>query len=239
MKYSLVIIVGLIATSCFCQIETPKKKPAPAENSTTSYYLGAGRNNSFRLLETNAEPFGKPLGNRENETKLKLWSYEVGMRSQIKKHIQLDGGVAFERFGEQYSSTGTVESGADTSFSYKTRYSYISVPLQVYGTVGEEFKLYAGGGIVPGISYAYKQELTRVDSLGSSNTVKTNNPEKLNSFLLSARVSAGLQWQWTGKLGIYMNYTYLFGLNSTYNDQNAYKHYARYGCLRFGLTFTM
>lgn len=239
MKYSLTLILGFITFSSLAQIETPKKKPTNTTSSTTSYYLGMGRNNSFRVLESNDAPFGKPLGTRENESKLKIWSYEIGMRNQINKYFQLDGGVAFERFGEQYSSTGTVDSGADTTFSYNNRYSYISVPLQAYGTVGEEFKLYAGGGIMPGISYAYKQEQTRVDSLGGSNTVTTNSPEKLSSFLLSARVSTGLQWQWNSKLGIYMNYTYMFGLNSTYNDQNAYKHYARYGCLRFGLTFNM
>lgn len=245
MKYLLTLFVIGSSISGFSQIVTKtnipkdsisKTKDPNGPKSTTSYYLGTGRNNSFRLLKENDEPYGKPLGNRANETHLKIWSYELGIREQLNNYLQLDGGIALERFGEQYSATGATELG-DSTFSYKSMYSFISVPIQLYGTVGDDFKLYGGAGISPGIVSSFNQEVTRIDSLGSTNTVTTNKPERLNSFLFSTRLSAGLQWKWNKNLGIYMNYTYFVGLTSTYNKQDPYKHYARYGCLRFGLMF--
>jgi len=237
MKKRIVSILLVSSSLAFGQTTQPSTT-ASKSTSNTSYYLGAGRNNSFRVLQENDEPYGRPLGNRENETKLKIWSYEIGMRSQLNNYLQLDGGVAIERFGEQYSATGPTELG-DSTFSYTSKYAFISLPIQLYGTLGDDFKLYGGGGISPGIVSAFNQEITRLDSLGSTKTTTSNKPEKLNSFILSARLSAGLQWKWNKNLGIYMNYTYLFGLTSTYNKQNPYEHYARYGCLRFGITFEM
>ncbi len=246
MKTTLVLLICTVSFAGFSQIKTvePKEvkrdsiKVKPSNNDKPSYYIGAGRNNSFRELMENDAPYGRPLGNRANETKLNVWSYEVGIRSQLNKYLQIDGGLALERFGEQYSATGPTELG-DSTYSYQSKYTFISLPIQLYGTVGESFKLYGGGGISPGIVSRFNKEITRLDSLGGTTITETNQPEKLNSFILSARLSGGLQWKWNRNAGIYLNYTYFLGLNSTYGRQDQYKHYARYGCLRFGLIFQL
>lgn len=247
MKNVLAIIAVGSSFLASAQIVTKKtnlpkdsivKTESSTPSSTTSYYLGAGRNNSFRELQENDAPYGRPLGNRANETKLKVWSYEIGIRAQLNKHLQIDGGLALERFGEQYSATGSTELG-DSTFSYQSKYTFISIPIQLYGTVGDDFKLYAGGGISPGIVSQFNREVTQLDSLGGTTVTTSNQPEKLNSFLLNARLSGGLQWKWNPNVGIYMNYTYILGLTSTYGKQDPFKHYARYGCLRFGITFNL
>lgn len=248
MKKLLIIALCTISLPTVAQIVTKTNIPADTlkkykeeqkgNDSKTSYYLGAGRNNSFRLLQENDEPYGKPLGNRANETHLKIWSYELGIREQLNNFLQLDGGIAMERFGEQYSATGSTELG-DSTFSYKSMYSYISLPIQLYGTLGDDFKLYGGAGISPGIVSSFNQEVTRIDSLGGTSTVTTNKPERLNSFLLNSRFSAGLQWKWNKNVGIYLDYTYVLGLTSTYSKQDPYKHFTRYGGVRFGLIFQL
>lgn len=242
MKAYFVLLFTCIGAHAFGQITTTETRAktdsvkAFASENPTHYYLGAGRNNSFRVLEPNDAPYGRPLGYREDEERLKIWSYELGLRTSLNKYLQFDGGVALERFGEKYASVPQIETG-DSAYAYTTRYNYISLPLQLYGTVGQDFKLYAGGGLVPGIVGAYSKEITVTDSIGNSSTETINQPEKLASFLLSARVSTGLQWKWNKYAGVYVNYTYQFGLSSTLGPQDPYKHYLRSGSVRFGLTF--
>ena len=238
MKQILTFCSIFFSGFIFAQIKSETKvvkKIAPEFTSSTSYYLGAGRNNSFRVLQENDAPYGRPLNKRADETNLKVWSYELGLRRQIKPFLQFDGGVSIERFGEQYSATGPTQ-GGDSTFSYNTIYTYTSIPIQLYATVGKEFKIYGGAGLSPGLISAFKRETTVTDSLGSTNTTTVNNPERMNSMLLQARLTGGLQWDWNERAGIYVCYTYLLGLNSTYGKQDQYKHYARYGGIRFGIT---
>lgn len=224
-------------TEATVDVDKPDTVKVVRNNSNLMFYLGAGRNNSFRVLESNDEPFGKPLGYRADEKHLKIWSFESGIRANLNKHMQFDGGLSLERFGETYTSTPVPSVSGDSTYSYNNRYSYISIPLQLYGTIGTDFKLYGGGGIQPGIVAKYNQELTIKDSLGNSTTTTTNSLEKLSGLTLNARVSAGFQWKWSQSAGMYIDYTYQFGLTSTYTTQDPYKHYIRAGSVRFGMYF--
>lgn len=249
---SILSFLGIFSFSLsFAQITGPVKPTHPVtvdsdkpdtvkavrNNSDFMFYMGAGRNNSYRVLETNDAPFGKPLGYRADEKHLKIWAYEVGLRANLNPHMQFDGGLSLERFGETYTSVAVPEVSGDSTYSYNNHYSYIAIPLQLYGTIGTDFKLYGGGGIQPGIVAKYNQELTITDSLGNATTTKVNSLEKLSGLTLNARVSGGFQWKWSSNSGMYVDYTYQFGLTSTYTTQDAYKHYIRAGSVRFGLYF--
>ncbi len=246
MKAFLTSLFALALLQASAQITTGKptidiEKPDSVilkTPSSTSLYLGAGSNNSFRKLVPNDEPYGKPLGYRENETNIKIWSFELGLRNQINSYLQFDGGLSLERFGETYTSTPQAQTG-DSTYSYINHYSYISIPLQLYGTIGTDFKLYGGAGLQPGIVGGFNREITITDSIGNAKTEEINQPDQLSGFILNARFSAGLQWKWSKYAGVYVNYTYQLGLTSTLEKQDPYKHYPRTGGIRFGLYFVI
>ncbi len=250
MKFLLTCFGMLIIQTSFAQITSPKPQaPAveiidipdttpPRKNSIYTFYLGAGRNNSFRRLTSNDYPYGKALGYRADEEHLKVWSYEAGIRTKLSEHLQLDAGLSLARSGEKYKSVPTDPSN-DSAYAYENRYAFVSIPIQIYGTIGDDFKLYGGGGFETGIVAAYNKELTLTDSIGNSTTTKTNTPEALAGIILSARLSGGIQWKWNKNFGLYVNYTYQFGLTSTYAKQDPYKHYIHAGGVRFGMYFNL
>ncbi len=238
MKYVALFSVFL-AVQGFAQVTIDKPKPEVQSTvGQTQLYIGAGRNNSFRTLETNDAPFGKPIGYRADEKAIKIWAYEAGMRKTVNKHLILDGGLGIERFGESYASEKQVETG-DSTYSYTNHYSYITLPIQCYGYVGDDFKVFLGGGLQPGLVGKYVKTTTITDSVGNAITTEVNKPEQLSSFLLNARMSSGVIWTWSKSMSVYVLYTYQIGLTSTYEPQQPYRHYMRAGSVRFGLSFTI
>lgn len=246
MKVLLTAALTLVILQASAQISTTKptveiEKPDSIivkNASNTSLYLGAGRSTTFRKLVSNDAPYGKPLGYREDETEIKVWSFELGLRNQINSYLQFDGGLSLERFGETYTSTPQAQTG-DSTYSYINHYSYVSVPLQLYGTIGTDFKLYGGLGLQPGIVGGFNREITITDSIGNATTEEINQPDQLNGFILNARFSAGLQWKWSKYAGVYVNYVYQLGLTSTFEKQDPYKHYPRSGGVRFGIYYVI
>ena len=73
--------------------------------------------------------------------------------------------------GEEYSFEG-----ADSSYMYRTKYMYIAMPLKLYYTYGENFKLLAGGGIVPQMFLGYRQNIEYTNSINETvkEDIKTN-----------------------------------------------------------------
>lgn len=238
MKYFALFSV-FVASQTFAQVTIDKPKPEPKSSvGSTEIYIGAGRNNAFRTLETNDAPFGKPLGYRADEQSIKIWAYEAGFRRTVNQHLIVDGGLGIERFGESYASEKQAETG-DSTYSYTNHYSYVTMPIQCYGYIGEDFKLFLGAGLQPGLVGKFVKNTTITDSIGNSITTEVNKPEQLSSFLLNARMSSGITWSWSKSMSVYLLYTYQIGLTSTYEPQQAYKHYMRAGSVRFGVAFTI
>jgi len=237
MKYIALFSVFL-ASQAISQINVESKPETASTPTPTQFYFGMGRNNSFRTLETNDAPFGKPIGYRADEQHIKIWAYEAGIRKTVNKHLIVDGGIGIERFGESYASEKQAETG-DSTYSYTNHYSYVTLPFQCYGYVGNDFKFFAGAGLQPGLVGKYVKTTTITDSIGNSTTTEVNKPEQLSSFLLNARMSSGIIWNWSKSMSVYVLYTYQIGLTSTYEPQQAYRHYMRAGSVRFGLSFTI
>ena len=105
------------------------------EKSTTSFFAISNWSNTFRRLEENDGLFGDSIGARGDETAYNRWSFGIGIRSMLSKNFMFEGGMAYMRNGEQYSF-----SGADTSYTYTSQYSYISMPIKLYYTLETNLK---------------------------------------------------------------------------------------------------
>lgn len=247
--FSLVIFVmsssfgiGQIELSKETTVKEEKEKKAKKEKerrdkdslSGTSIYINTNWSYTPRKLIENEGLFGKPLGERENETPGNKWSFGLGFRNQLHKNVALEGGIAFMRNAEKYSFEGI-----DTSYSYKTEYSYIAMPIKVYYTYGKSIKLLAGVGITPQMFVRYKQDREWKTSEGKQESETFKTTTGFNSFTISGTVSAGVQFELGKRLGIQLIPEYRIQLTSSNNDKNAYKHYARAIGINAGLIFKL
>lgn len=222
----------------FSQVEISKENSAKEEKerkktktkeliekdslSATSLYFNSNWSYTPRRLEVNEGLFGDSLGERANETAGNRWSFGLGFRNQIHKHIALEGGLSFMRNSEKYNFEGV-----DTAFSYVTEYSYLALPIKVYYTYGKEFKFLGGVGITPQMFVRYKQDRNWKTTEGNeeSETIKTTTG--FNSFTISATISAGVQIELGKRVSVQVIPEYRIQLNSSNTKQDSYKHYAR------------
>ena len=207
-----------------------KEKVAREKDNATSVFLIANWSYTTRKLIENEGLFADPLGEREFETASNAWSYELGFRNKIHKNISWEGGIAFMQNAEQYSFEGV-----DTSYSYRSKYMYIAMPLKVYYTYGESFKLLAGGGLVPQMFIGYRQniEYTTADNETVTEEVKLNNG--FNSFAISAVLNIGAQINLGGRWSFLFVPEYKIQLTNSYEKNDSYKHYGRSLGFNFGL----
>lgn len=190
--------------------------------SATSLYFNTNWSYTPRKLEVNEGLFGDSLGERANEKPGNRWSFGLGFRNQVHKHIAIEGGIAFMRNSEKYDFKG-----GDTSYAYVTEYSYLALPIKVYYTYGKEFKFLGGVGITPQMFVRYKQERNweTTDGKSESETFKTSTG--FNSFAISATISAGIQIELGKRVSVQVIPEYRIQLNSSNTKQDSYKHYAR------------
>ncbi|MFN5910597.1 MAG: hypothetical protein ACK45H_04595 [Bacteroidota bacterium] len=199
-----------------------KEKNKREIEGTTSIYGLANWSSTFRALTENEGLYAEPLEKRADEANLSVWSFGLGFRNRVHKHIFWDGGLAWYRNGESYLFTG-----ADTSFAYQSYYNYIAMPLRLNVTFGENVEWYFGAGIIPQMFNGYRQEQqweTTTDSKGSE-TIKLRN--SYNSFALSAVFNAGLTLNFDNGWGIIFSPELRVQLNSTYTKTSPYIHKAR------------
>lgn len=203
---------------------------AKKEPSGTSIYFVTNWSATNRSLSENGDLFGEPLGERANEIGLNTWSFGLGFQNEFAKHFMWDGGISFLRNGESYSFVGT-----DTAYSYQTTYSYISMPVRLNYTVGNDFKFYAGAGLIPQMFMGYKQERqwTRADNSDETETIKSKNG--YNSFVISAVMNIGMMVNFNNGWSLLVSPEARFQLNSSYMKQDAYIHKGRAYGVTFGL----
>ena len=217
------------------EVDTPRVKRTPTEGlNEFSFYLGAGRVFSNRVLTENAFPFGAPLGLRADETGLKSWSFQVGVRNRFAQWFSYDAGLSIDRTGESYSYD---DPETDSTYSYTTRYTYYALPLQVFVTYGKDLRFFAGGGIQPQLFAGYRQEQQWTTSKNGEDKATITADKGMNSFTMAAIASAGVQLRFGPRVSIYLLPTMLWNLTSTYDDQSDYIHKARTFNLKFGLVF--
>lgn len=206
-----------------------KEKKEVGKDNSTSVFLTSNWSYTTRKLIENDGLFGKPLNEREFESGSNAWSFELGLRNKIHKNVSWEGGISYMQNAESYS----FESG-DSSYSYRTRYAYIAMPVKLYYTYGESFKLLAGGGIVPQMFMGYKQVVSYKQSNGDevSETVKLKSG--YNPFVVSAVLNIGTQINLGGNWSFLFVPEYKIQLTSSYAKNAAYKHYGRSLGFNFG-----
>lgn len=190
-----------------------------------------------RLLEENPAKnglFADSLGTRADEFKLGTWSYGIGFRSQTHDHFMWQGGISLLRNGESYEFTDT-----DTSFSYQTRYTYVSMPFKAFYTYGNQFKVYVGGGLIPQMFVGYRQDQqweTSTNAKGDE-TIKTRSGYA--SFVLSAVANIGIQVRTGAKTTLIVEPEYRYQLTNSYEKTDSYRHLGRAFGINFGLTYKL
>ncbi len=249
MKQFFFCVVILSFSSVFGQISSGKKEPVvvkeveidtiprriPSDGlNEFTIYIGAGRNYTSRLLKPNSEPFGKELGERANETGIKIWTYQFGVRNRLNQFLSYDAALALDKYGETYLFESELN---DSSYSYTNTYSFISVPIQLFATYGKDFRWFIGGGIQPQIIAGYRQETVIQNALGTKTETTLKTTEGLNGTTFSAIFSAGFQWRWNQRGSVYFTPSYVFGLTNTYAKQEAYQYFIRGFNLKFGVAF--
>jgi len=204
------------------------------KNDTSScFYFEAIRFNSSRDLAVNSNFLAKPLGERAFETSYVRWGFTLGMTLPISKVLFFEGGLSYLRNGEQYSWKSSEN---DSSFSYQTSYSYISMPLQVKIQGGLRLKYFLATGLQPQLfqSFRQKQQWTNDVNTKYSATLKDNSD--LNSFVISWITTAGLALELSKLYGIRISAQYRSQLNSSYLKTGDYIHKANGLGFAFGLT---
>jgi opacity protein-like surface antigen len=240
MKTVISIVAIFWASLSIAQIEISEETQEveevrpPLDTRNTEAYFHANWSSTTRSLIENDAPFGDTLGNRVDESKLNRWSYGLGIRSRLNEFLSWEGGISLLRNGESY-----LYEVADTMYSYNTTYTYIGMPIKVMFTYGQQFRVYAGGGILPQMFVQYRQDqewLTTLD-YREKNTITTKNG--YNSFVFSLVFNAGVQMDITNNMTLYVMPEYRYQLTSSYEKQADYKHHGRAIGLNLGLTYKL
>jgi hypothetical protein len=175
-----------------------------------------------RVLEINDGLFGDSLGERANETSLDTWSYGVGFKSRINESLFWQGGISYVRNGESYKFSDT-----DTSFSYKTTYSYLSMPLKVSYQYGKNAGLIGAIGIMPQMFVGYQQDQHWVDSLNATGSNTVTSRPNMNSFVFSAVANLGAFIRFNNQWILAFVPEYRIQLSSSYTTYDPHKHFGR------------
>ena len=201
---------------------------------STEIFAGTNCSSSFRVLSINGNLYGKPIGERANESKLNTWSYAIGFRNYLTKNFAIEGGISFLKNGEGYKFKTT-----DSTYNYQTTYAYIAMPIKVYYAIGEEIRFLVGGGIIPQTFNQYKKEQQWITHSGSNETATIKTKNNYNSFVVSACLDASIQIRYSKSWSIYVTPEYRWQLNSSNMKTSAYNHYARTAGVSFGFVYQL
>lgn len=202
-------------------VSTPKKNKS--RDSSSLVYFDFQKLTTRPTLTQNTAFLSVPLGERANETALKVWSYQVGICSPISKSLSFDGGLAMIQTGEQYSWNSTT---TDSSYSYTTKYRYFGMPLQLKYQTGKDFVFFIGAGVIPQLFQSYQQAISWTDSLGNAGKKSLNDETMCQSFVLSALASTGIQLHFKSNYGLRFSFYYRYQLTNTYGPYQYFKHYS-------------
>lgn len=202
----------------------------------SSIYLEAVRFKTGRDLLVNSDFLAKPLGEREFENEANHWSFILGISIPIQKVFYFDGGISYIKNGEQYTWQSSIN---DSSFSYQTSYSYISMPLQFKIQNGNKFKYSLSSGIQMQLLQFFRmnQQWTNDVNTKYSETLKINND--CNSFVLSWISSVGFELAMSKYYGIKLSMQYRKQLSNSYIKTADYIHRSKGFGVGLGLTRTL
>ena len=216
------------------EVKEGKVKEKRAQDGSTEVYMVTNWSYTNRQLGVNDAPFGDPLGIRQYEQSLNKWSFGIGFRNRVSQHISIQGGISYMRNGESF-----LFENADSLFKYETTYSYIGMPIKVLYTYGEELTLLAGGGITPQLFTSYVQEQEWRDAVDATGDDKIKEQNGYSSFVVSAAVNIGVQYQFSDNVTLLFMPEYRIQLTDSYEKTDSYNHFARALGFDIGLTFKL
>lgn len=217
--------------------KAPRKKfDADAGLMDFTAFIGAGYSIGSHTIKPNDGLFGRPVGERANETMINRWTYQVGIRNRIHRFFSIEAGLSIDRYGEAYKFQSTV-AGNDSSYSYDRTYNMLALPIQLYFTYGKRVQFLAGAGVQPYIPLSIKTKTTILDSDG--NNVSPDKPVKtiegLNSAGINVLFSAGVQYRFSKYASVYAIPSYSLGLTNVYGKQEPHKEWLNALNIRFGM----
>jgi hypothetical protein len=201
----------------------PDQKKNKNRDSSSILYLDFQRFNTHPNLSQNTAFLTVPLGERANETSLKVWSYQFGLCSPISRHLYFDGGLGLVQTGEHYTWNSST---TDSSYQYTTKYRYFGMPLQLKYQTGKDVIFFMGAGVIPQLFQSYEQSISWTDSLGNAGKQTLNDESMCQSFVLSATASTGLQLHFKSNYGLRFSVYYRYQLTNSYGPYQYFKHYS-------------
>ncbi len=245
-KFLLLTIMLISSGAIFGQIELSnessskkdkqkvKELKSDTQTSSDEFIIYSNWSVTNRDLSINEGLFGDPLGEREFESNLNIWSFGLGFRQRSLEHLSWEGGLSFLRNGESYLFEGT-----DSTFSYNTSYSYVGMPIKLYYTVGNQFRFYAGGGVIPQMFFQYRQDQEWTDPTNNSYSETYKFRNGYSQFVLALVLNVGGQLNLGNAWSIYAMPEYRYQITDSYTVTDSYNHFGRAMGITFGLTRTL
>ncbi len=205
------------------KLDKPKKtkrviqEKTVIDNPNTILYFGGGLGMTYRSLTENDGLFGKPLGERANETYSIVPSLSLGVRTNLRGNFFLDLGVSYAVSGEKYDFKMV-----DSSYQYTTTHSYFAIPIKVQYIYGNKLQLIAGVGLQPQIFAGFKNEITWTDTNGKSGSETVKENKDINFFSIAALANLGVNWQVKNNVALFLLPEIRYDLSNTYMKQAAY-----------------
>lgn len=250
IKIYAVAFLSLMTTAAYSQIEISsdaepadtlsKKKKRPSidksQSNTEFFAITNWSSTSRKLIEnpSNQGVFAQPLGERANETSLNTWSFGIGIKQRVHEFVTWEGGISFLKNGENY-----LYETSDTTHSYTTTYSYISMPVKVYFTYGNNIRLYAGVGLVPQMFLKYKQDRAWKNAVNTETDESFSTQNGYRSAVLSAVANVGVQINMGKSMSLLVMPEYRFQLTSTNINESPYSHFGRALGVNIGLSYLL
>lgn len=207
------------------------KEPLVLKSEVIGY---SGWFSTNRNLIVNDGIFADTLGSRALETGLPVWSFGLGIRSQINSSFWWQGGISVIRNGEAHSYTEN-----DTTYSYQTKYAYVGMPLKFLYAYGSKKRLYGGVGIVPQIFMGYRQDSQWESTSGGSGEETFKTTSGYNMFVLNAIGNVGVHLSSKTRTSLFIEGEYRYQFTNSYLKTDGLKHFGRALGFNFGLAYTL
>lgn len=235
VAYCVIILIQIQIG--FGQVTWQQKKEKQGwknEKIPTQCFVDFQRTHSFRQLESNDQFLNTPLGERAAETSLNVWSYSLGLLTNLGNYGRLETGIQWIQNGESFHYNSTEN---DSSFHYESRYRYIGMPFSLMLSYGKKFSFFFGPGITPMLFSGYAKKTDWTNAYGAQNEDRTNiKNNTYASAVIQVYGQVGIQLRNDNGWGTFCKGIYRKQLTNTYSKYNDYIHKALGWGIHFGIT---
>lgn len=199
--------------------EEQSKSNTETKNNFTTAYFSVGYFNTFRTFEDQT-PY-KTLYRWNTQTPTQNLGFNLGVYIPLVKHFDLDIGVNYLPFGEEYNFKDSL---SDSTYHYINKYQQIGIPIRLkYTFINVNpsdlgFKPFISLGIVPSniLSIRYFSDYKSKDGSEIKNDVKKVTKD-LNNFVFSTSLTVGLTYK-TQKVAFIIQPEFRYNISNSYNN---------------------